>query len=137
MVQTISRSEQRSEVKELAPLNAPLFHKLIEKMEEDRRYVVLDLGPALQQTIAAFRGLRCRLDIVDLADDIERLNGEMERDERHALAEELVGTTTGQPADIVLCWDLLNYLRRPALKAVMKAVADRTRRGAAGMSGDE
>lgn len=128
MVQTLSRSGQRSEDSNLAPLNAPLFQKLMEKLEEDRRYVVLDLGPALRQTILTFSGLRCRLDIVDLADDIERLNAEAEDDDRRVLAESLIGD--GQPADIVLCWDLLNYLDRPALKTLMKAVAGRAVRGA-------
>jgi hypothetical protein len=130
MVQTLSRSEQRSGDARLAPLNAPLFSGLLGGLEEERRYVVLDLGPAVRETVGLFSGHRCRLDIVDLADDLGRLNGLAEDDERQMCAESLVRPDSGQSADLVLCWDLLNYLDRPALTTLMACVARRAHRGA-------
>jgi hypothetical protein len=130
MVQTLGRSEQPSGGSSLAPVSAPLFRGLLEKLDEDRRYVVLDLGPALTETVSAFSGLHCRIDIVDLADDLDALNGHVEESERQEFAESLVAARRDEPADLVLCWDLLNYLERPALKTLMRCVADRARPGA-------
>ena len=52
--------------------NAPLFHSLVAGLGEDRRWVILDLGSARPQTVSLLSRFRCRLDIVDLADSLER-----------------------------------------------------------------
>ena len=102
MVQTQRRSEQRSGGSPQAPFSAPLFRDLLEKLDEDSRYVVLNLGPALTETVSAFSGLRCRLEIVDLADDLDALNGQVEESERQELAESLVAAHRKEQADLIL-----------------------------------
>lgn len=91
---------------------------------------MLDLGPARTETLALFGQFRARLDIVDLAEGLDQLDAVDEPDALRELAERLLPPHHGDGAHVVLCWDLLNYLKRPALSAVMTAVAERARRGA-------
>jgi hypothetical protein len=112
-------------------LNAPLFASLIERLQaSDERCIVLDLGAARTETLALFGQLRARLDIVDLGESLDQFNGVEEPEMLRERAERLLPPRRAEAAHVVLCWDLLNYLERPALAAVMTAVADRARRGA-------
>lgn len=110
-------------------LNAPLFHSIIGSLDEASRFVVLDLGRARTETIAAFSGYRCRLEIGDIADGIEALNAEAEAKTLREKVEALLPAKRREPIDLVLCWDLLNYLSRPALALLMDSIAARGRRG--------
>lgn len=111
-------------------LNAPLFGSLIERLHQGDRCVVLDLGAARTETLALFGQFRARMDIADIADGIQRFEEETDPDVLREEAERLLPARGAEAADVVLCWDLLNYLPRPALAAVMAAVADRVRPGA-------
>jgi hypothetical protein len=112
-------------------LNAPLFHSLIQRMEGGGRWIVLDLGAARSNTINAFGRFRCRLDIVDLAEGLDALRDE-EADPRvlRQRVEALLLPRGTEPTDIVLCWDLINYLPPRALTAVMESIAVRCKPGA-------
>src|SRR5690606_21094020 len=109
------------------PLNAPLFRALVERLDEGRRWVVFDLGRARTETIALLGRVRCRLEVLDIADDLERLNGDLEPRELQREVERLLPRERSEPVDAVLCWDVLNYLRRPALAALMDGIAGRAR----------
>jgi hypothetical protein len=111
-------------------LNAPLFHTLMQRLAAGGRWVVLDLGAAHSATIGAFGRFRCRLDIVDLATSLDALNGEVDARRIRQLAESLLPARRGESTDVVLCWDLINYLNQPALAALMECVALRCKRGA-------
>jgi len=112
------------------PLNAPLFASLIERLEAaEERCVVLDLGAARTETLALFARFRARLDIVDLGESLDLLDVD-EPDVLRENIERVLPPRRPEKAHLVLCWDLLNYLKRPALTAFMSAVADRARRGA-------
>lgn len=115
---------------ELAPVNAPLFRRLVESLSEERRSVVLDLGPARPEMVALLTPFRCRLDIADVAEGLADLDAEPDPALLRAKAEALLPPARKEPADIVLCWDLLNYLQRPALAAFMDCIAARMRPGA-------
>ena len=110
-------------------LRAPLFTTLAACLRGERRSVILDLGAPRAGTIAFCSRFRCRLDIADLAPDIDALNAEQDKAELARMAEALLPERSDEPADIVLCWDLLNYLQRPALTALMDRVARRARAG--------
>jgi hypothetical protein len=92
--------------------------------------VVLDLGPARPELVALLTPFRCRLDIADVADGLADLDAEPDAALLREKAEALLPPASREPADIVLCWDLLNYLQRPALSALMASVAGRMRPGA-------
>jgi hypothetical protein len=112
------------------PLNAPLFRSLVERMQGGERAVILDLGPAQPATISLFSHFRCRLDIADVAEGLSSLSGDEETPD--TLREKVEGLLPGrreEPTDLVLCWDLLNYLDPSALKAFMTCIAERGRPG--------
>jgi hypothetical protein len=110
-------------------VNAPLFKRLIENLSPERRSVVLDFGPARAETVALFGQFRSRLDIADLGGGLPGLAGESDPAQLKLLAEELLPRRRPEPTDVVLCWDTLNYLPRPALSALMGCVAARCRPG--------
>ncbi len=110
-------------------LRAPLFTTLVSQLRGDKRAVILDLGAPRAGTIAFCSRFPCRLDIADLAPDIEALNSEQDSAELARLAEAVLPEARKESADVVLCWDLLNYLRRPALTALMQRVAARSHTG--------
>jgi hypothetical protein len=111
-------------------VNAPLFRRLVESLSEEKRSLVLDLGSARPETVSLLTPFRCRLEIADVADGLADLDAEEDPALRAAKAEALLPPARAEPVDIVLCWDLLNYLQRPALSALMAAVAGRMRPGA-------
>ena len=110
-------------------LNAPLFHSVIDRLEDGGRWVVADLGTARTETVRLLGKFRCRLEIVELADGIDSLNAQQDPQQLRARAEALLPAKRREPTDIVFCWDLLNYLTRPALTCVMESIAARSRRG--------
>lgn len=116
-------------------VNAPLLRRLVESLSTERRSVVLDLGPVRPATVSLLTPFRCRLEIVSLADGLhelestEGLEGPPDAGLLQERAEALLPPPRPEPVDIVLCWDLLNYLDRPALTALMDRVAARMRPG--------
>jgi hypothetical protein len=111
-------------------LSAPLYHSLIQRLQSGGRWVVLDLGAVRSATIREFGRFRCRLVFVELADGLDSLNGEIDPRRIRQLADALLPVSRGEAADVVLCWDLINYLNQPALTAVMECIALRCKRGA-------
>jgi hypothetical protein len=112
-----------------APINAPLFRGLMEHMQDDTRRVVLDLAPPRPETVATLSRFRCRLEMAGLAEELDSLNAAADPDERRAALEALLPPRREEAIDVVLCWDLLNYLERPALSAMMGQVVQRLRPG--------
>ncbi len=110
-----------------AAVRAPLFRSLLERMEEGGRWVILDLGAARNETLTVFGRYRCRLDIADLADALGTLRvGEDTNDELlRERADDLLPPRRPEATDIVLCWDLLNYLALPAIAALSSRLAAR------------
>ena len=92
--------------------------------------MVLDLGPVRSETVALLTPYRCRLDIADLADGLPALDQEPDPALLRERAEGLLPPARKEPIDIVLCWDLLNYLQRPAITALMTCLSARMRPGA-------
>jgi len=111
-------------------LNAPLFHSLIKRMEGGGRWVVLDLGAARSDTLRTLSRFRCRLDIVELADGLDLLTEETDPRRLRQIVETLLLPRCREGIDVVLCWDLINYLAQPALTAVMECIAARCKPGA-------
>jgi hypothetical protein len=111
-------------------LNAPLFHQVLQRFDNGGRWVVLDLGAARSDTIRVFGKYRCRLDIVELADNLADINAETDARRLRQRVELALPVRGREATDLVLCWDLINYLTQPALTAVMEIIAARCKRGA-------
>ena len=102
-------------------LSVALFQTLIQQLDAERRWVVLDLGALHAATLELLQGYRCRLEVADIVWDL--MNS---RD----VAGSLRLDDWDEPVDLVFCWDVLNYLEEPVLADVMGRIAQRCRPGA-------
>jgi hypothetical protein len=128
-VEPLGAATARAEFEAPATPHAPLFRSLIERIDVARRVIVLDLGAAHSKTLELFSRFKCRIEIVDARADIESLNGISEAADLEAAVAALLPRAGPDPLDLVLCWDLPNYLEKRALAALMAALAARTAPG--------
>lgn len=130
----MGRATARAPMEKPSALKVPLFRLLVERLEAGGRHVILDLGPASTEVLSLLGRFRCRVEIADVAadDGLASLNTDEEDADLAARAESLLpGPPAGDDAfDLVLCWDIPNYLRPPALAALMNAIVARCRPGA-------
>lgn len=116
-----------------AALHAPLFKDLVTGLDDARRYVVLDLGAASTAMLALLSRARCRVEIADFAyfGGIEMLNNAEPGPSLVAAADSWIREQPeDDPIDLIMCWDLPNYLTLDALSALMTAIGRRARPGA-------
>ncbi len=116
-----------------AAFHAPLFHDLVDGLDENKRHVVLDLGAASTPMLAVLGRFRCRVEIADLAHfgGIDRLNRAEAGPVTASVADALLPNPPPEESfDLVFCWDLPNYLTLNALSALMNAIAHRASPGA-------
>ena len=101
-----------------------LFPSLFKRIVPERRLSVLEIGPALPETIKFFSQYKCRLHFAAMYTDpvLQMQLGEYSEAE---LAEH-IGKTFGFPKgtrfDLCLFWDFLNYLDDKALRAFNTAI---------------
>lgn len=130
----MGRATARAPMEKPSALKVPLFRMLVNRLEAGGRHVILDLGPATTPMLSLLGQFRCRVDIADLASDggIERMNAEADGEDLVTRADALLPARRGPDdvIDLVLCWDLPNYLKPPALSGLMAAIAGRAGRGA-------
>lgn len=115
---------------------APEVHRslalagLLAELPEESRLSVLDLGPAVGANLDFLSArFRCRLQVADLwaSAGTHRL-ADPEADPAK-LFEELLPLAGGPQIDLVLAWDLLNYLRREQIEALAEHLAPACRPG--------
>lgn len=101
-----------------------LFPSLFKMMDVNRRLTVLEIGPALTETVDFFSQFKCRLHFVDLFHEpfVREQQADLSESElRHAFEEQL-RFPAGTQIDICLFWDFLCYLDDPALRAFNSAL---------------
>ena len=125
----MARSSNLAQSQPPVKFNAPLFRSLVVNLPARDRWVVLDLGAARTQTVSLFGQYHCRLDIADLANEVDALNACSEPQLARNAVDALLPSCKGETTDLVLCWDIMNYLERAALNAVMSRIAARSRSG--------
>lgn len=101
-----------------------LLAKLFEPVEPGARLRVLDLGPALPETIAFLNQFHCSLHIVDLQqEDAPQVDSELDESERIALWRAHFNRALSLPNetkfDLIFFWDSLNFLSRDAIAALV------------------
>lgn len=101
-----------------------LFPALVKRLAPDRRLSVLEIGPALPETIEFFSQYRCRLHFAAMYTDpaLELQNGESTEAELVEHFTETFGFPKGTRFDLCLFWDFLNYLNDTALRAFNTAI---------------
>ena len=112
-------------------IETALLAWVFEGMDAPDRINVLDVGPAMPQTIEFLNSTRCRVHIADLFDStiIEQQHHLDHETLTARFAEAL--WMLDEPLHACLLWDFPNYLTQPALEALNQAlspwVTDRTR----------
>lgn len=113
-------------------LRVPLFARLIGDVASQDRVVVLDLGGCSHGMVNLLSAYQACLHVVDLPSSLGPLQ-QIDRDaadaERSLIDgfDALMPDLSSEPADLLLCWDLLNYFDLAALRALATALAPRLR----------
>lgn len=110
-------------------LHAPLFEQVIQGLDLDRRQVILDCGAARSGTIALLSAFRCRLDVLDLAETLPSLKSADDPGERRNLLADRLTCPHQEPVQLVLCWNLLNYLQPSDIETLADLLAARLATG--------
>lgn len=104
--------------------SSKLFPDLFRMMDVNHRLTVLEIGPALTETVDFFSQFKCRIHFVDLFHEAfvrEQQADLSEKEIRHAF-EEQFRFPPGTRIDVCLFWDFLCYLDDPALRAFNSAL---------------
>ena len=99
------------------------LHKFLNSLQTTEGPLLLDLGPVVGSNVTFFgEQLGCRLRVEDVAKDIDRHVKDGTLDQLPEFFSKRftqhVGTVDG-----VLCWDVLDYLDRPAAQALATALS--------------
>jgi hypothetical protein len=105
--------------------SSPLFRSLLDRMDEHRRYEILDLGAATPSNIDFFGHYHCRLHIADCLNQLVALkSGEQVTEAQiRQRVKGMLPPHEDLRFDVVLAWDVLNYLDKPVLSALMEDLA--------------
>lgn len=103
------------------------LQKFLASLQTAENPLLIDLGPVVGSNVTFFgEQLGCRLRVEDVTKDIDRhvKDGTLEQ------LPEFFSKRFAQPAgtvDGILCWDVLDYLDRPAAQALATALASMLR----------
>lgn len=110
------------------PTDGPVYPtkalaKFLASLSNKPQPVILDLGPVVGQNVTFFgEQLGCKIFVENLYKDIERHIREQKLEELPAFVEKRFPQEDSS-VDGVLCWDVLDYLERPAAQAVARQLA--------------
>ena len=101
-----------------------LFPTLVRRLDRDRRLSILEIGPALPETIEFFSEFKCRLHFGAMYSDpiLQMQAGDTSEADMVRHLQESFGFARGTRFDLCLFWDFLNYLDDKALRAFNKAL---------------
>lgn len=99
------------------------LHKFLASLQTNDNPHLIDLGPVVGSNVTFFgEQLGCRMRVEDLAKDIDRHVKDNTTDQLPEFFtkrfKEAPGTVDG-----ILCWDLLDYLDRPAAQSLATALS--------------
>lgn len=106
-------------------LAAPLFAQAIDDLDSEQRIAVLDLGKIRSGTVELFSAYRCRLDISDLPDLLPLPDSEDDPEIRSQTLASALALHEARPLDLILCWNLLNYLKPDDIRQLVELLAPR------------
>lgn len=102
-----------------------LFPSLLKRVDADRRLSVLEIGPALPETIEFFSQFKCRLHFAGMYTDpvLQMQKGEFTEAELADHIKQSFGFPKNTRFDLCLFWDFLNYLDDKTLRAFNTAIS--------------
>jgi hypothetical protein len=96
-----------------------LLPTLFERIDEERRLIVLNIGPALPETVEFFSDYRCRLYFIDLFADLPDLADPQDgAASPRTILREALQFPEDTRFDLCLFWDLFNFLDRETIAAL-------------------
>jgi len=99
------------------------LHKFLASLQSSDNPLLLDLGPVVGSNVTFFgEQLGCRLRVEDVAKDIDRHVKDGTVDQ---LPQFFAKRFTQAPGSVdgILCWDVLDYLDRPAAQSLATALS--------------
>lgn len=101
-----------------------LFPTLIKGIKPERRLTVLEIGPALPETIEFFSQFKCRLHFAAMYTDpvLQMQLGDCTEAQLAEHISQSFDFPNGTRFDLCLFWDFLNYLDDKALRAFNTAI---------------
>jgi len=97
------------------------FRQLLHELSGGDKKRVLDLGRAIGGNVSFFSQFSCKLFIADIHQSLPSLT-----EEKAAFAAALEGVLPGPeaaPVDLILAWDLFNYMELPQIEVLTQALA--------------
>jgi hypothetical protein len=121
----------------VAAFKAPLLDRLLSVDDPEQRQVVLDLGGPGQMLLDRLSTTRsCRLEIADFVANgglpvLEAIESDDESDRAYAagIIRRLLPRPNKEPLDLILCWDLPNYMSLESLRRLCEVLAGRAAPG--------
>jgi predicted TPR repeat methyltransferase len=104
---------------------------LLRFLRDDRKHTILDLGPALGANVEFWSRHQCRLHIEDFCRDFIARAAEENQESKNAIFADLLAFKEETNFDIVLTWDLFNYLDLAQLAGLARHVSRFCKTGAA------
>ena len=117
---------------EVQETNCPVLASLIDVMDNADKLVILDLGPARAANLEILSKFRCRLLIEDIHELTSTFN-EDTADNKAALLtwfEQWAPGVSPASIDVVIAWDIFNYLNPELCKAFIDLLAPLLKPGA-------
>lgn len=103
------------------------LHKFLASLQTSENPLLIDLGPVVGTNVTFFgEQLGCRLRVEDVAKDIDR---HVKANTLEQLPEFFAKRFAQAPGTVdgILCWDILDYLDRPAAQALATALSSMLR----------
>ncbi len=113
---------------------SPLLFSLLDKLDPEKRYEILDCGPASAGSIDTLSNYHCKLYITDSRSELCAMDTK-ELDSAHKLNRAFVKSLQFYKShkaslDLILLWDLPNYLQADILSALVTYLLPHTNKDA-------
>lgn len=96
-----------------------LLPALFEQVDDSWPLTVLNVGPALPETVEFFSGYRCKLHFADLYPELPLRADEEQGVTLDARLEEALELPGGALFDLCFFWDVFNFMSREAIGVMM------------------
>lgn len=105
-------------------INSPLLYEHLYGLPEDGYFQFLDVTPATPGLLAFFAQFHCRLYLPGCVDELWRMDSDklQTADLLQTALSQNLRLAQGKPArlDVILLWDLINYLQQPVVTALIE-----------------
>jgi len=119
-----------------APQSDPTIQKslglnaLVQQLQPDRKYTILDLGPAMGSNLEFWSQFPCKIHLADFSSVLksgaldEGGDEEEEGEPGQPLFERILPFSPEDRFDIILCWDFFNYMRLDNVTRLVKHLSN-------------